>query len=125
MTQIRTYALAAFLISAFTCLALALLPDPGSRAQAAAVSAPAAPAPAPVSPAPVDRLADGVLGGRTDYTTVEVERLHEAADRVCEGFVAQVPLVEMEPELVREFSFTGAEAHRFVKVAHSVQCPLF
>lgn len=124
MTQIRTYALAAFLISAFTCLALALLPDPGSRAQAAAVSVPAAPVPAP-APAPVDRLADGVLGGRTDYTTVEVERLHEAADRVCEGFVAQVPLVEMEPELVREFSFTGAEAHRFVKVAHSVQCPLF
>jgi hypothetical protein len=120
MTQIRTYALAAFLISAFTCLALALLPDPGSRAQAAvAVDAPAAPT------APVDRLVAGTLGGRTDYTTVQVELLHEAADRVCEGFVAQVPLVEMEPELVREFSFTGAEAHRFVKVAHQVQCPLF
>jgi hypothetical protein len=122
MTQIRTYALAAFLISAFTCLALALLPDPGSRAQAAvAVSAPVT----PVAPAPVDRLVAGTLGGRTDYTTVQVARLHEAADRVCEGFVAQVPLVEMEPELVREFSFTGQEAHRFVKVAHQVQCPLF
>jgi hypothetical protein len=81
------------------------------------------PGTAPV-PAEVDPLVAAVFGGQTDYTTVQADRIHQAADRVCEGFTAQVPLVVMEPELVQEFDMTGEQAHEFVQVAHAQQCPL-
>jgi hypothetical protein len=72
-----------------------------------------------------DPLVAAVLGeDGQPYTTVQADQVHLAADRVCEGFTAQVPLVVMEPELVQEFDMTGEQAHEFVKVAHDQQCPL-
>jgi hypothetical protein len=71
-----------------------------------------------------DPLVAAVLGGDGLYTTVQADQVHLAADRVCEGFTAGVPLVVMEPELVQEFGLDGATAHEFVKVAHDIQCPL-
>jgi hypothetical protein len=71
-----------------------------------------------------DPLVAAVLGeDGQPYTTVQADQVHLAADRVCEGFQAGVPLVDMEPELAREFSLPGVVAHQFVIDAHRIQCP--
>jgi hypothetical protein len=119
-------ALAAALICAIGALAAVALTVQLSRASAPEVPAdtmhridaiPAADA------APADDLLLAVLG-QADYTPEQAAEIHLAADRVCEGFTAQVPLVVMEPELVQEFDMTGEQAHEFVQVAHAQQCPL-
>jgi hypothetical protein len=77
-----------------------------------------------VLPAETDELAAAVFGGGEIYTTTQDIEIHEAADRVCEGFTAGVPMVVMEPEIAREFGLDGQAAHDFVRVAHEIQCPL-
>lgn len=74
-------------------------------------------------PAPVDEIVAAVLGGGETYTTTQAMQVHLAADRVCEGMTAGVPLVVIEPELVQEFGLDGATAHQFVITAHALQCP--
>lgn len=137
---IRSTALLLAVCSALGVLALLLMPTPGS---AASVISPVPPAP----PATViqriaaipavqgyqlpeaDELVMVVLGNEESgqdvapYTTTQVIQIHAAADQLCAGMAAGVPLVTLEPELAQQYGLDGQAAHDFVFNAHAVQCP--
>jgi len=86
------------------------------------------PAPAVVEPAPVveaPALADdpflGALLGDAGLPE-NAEELSLAADRVCEGFTAEVPLVVMADTIAVEFGVDDEQAREFVNLAGTIRC---
>lgn len=138
MTQTRTYLAFAALVLAFGGLSALLLPSQAAPAQAAApalVSAPdfhridAIPAVQAAELPRVDPLIARTLaahvGDTGSYTTLQSIEAHLAADRVCEGMVDGVPLMEIADVVAEQQGLTDNEAHDFVLIAHEVQCPTF
>lgn len=85
--------------------------DPHALAADPAAATVEAPAPLLVALAPA-----------SDFTPEHAAVLVEAADRVCEGATAGVPVVEMADRLVVELSLTDEEARTFVNTAATVHC---
>lgn len=116
-----TALLAAAVVLAFAALAAVLLPaDPAAAVQAPAVSAAAAVQVQEPAPAADPFLA--ALAPSSDFTPEQAAALSSAADRVCEGFTADVPVVVMEETLGAELHLTPAEAHSFVAAAAEARC---
>lgn len=113
---------------AFGVLAVALLPEPGSAAGTRVDPAgalhriDAVPAAAAVDVS--DQLVLAAVGAGADVSAAQVTDIHLAADRVCEGFVAGVPVTTMEQVVAGEQGLTLGAAHAFVEAVHAVQCPL-
>jgi hypothetical protein len=95
-----------------------------------AVLAPGAPAQAdPPAPAAEERTATlsgflPALAPDSDFTPAQAEALTLAADRVCDGFTADVPVVVMVDTLMADLGLTGPEARRLVEVAGVEVCGL-
>lgn len=132
MTQIRArIALTlsfAVLVGGFALIAALLMPAAGSAARVAAPVAVAAhrislELPARPQVAASDDLVGLTLGTGTDYTQAQADEISQAGDRVCEGFRAGVPVVEMERTLVAAENLTDVQAHQFVLNAHTLRCP--
>jgi uncharacterized protein involved in copper resistance len=72
---------------------------------------------APATPAPaVDPVIEQLMPG-TEVTPERAQQLAEAADRVCEGVAAQVPVVDMAATLSADLGLDDTEARTFVAVA--------
>lgn len=70
-----------------------------------------------------DHLIAAALGSGVDFTQAQGLQVREAADRVCEGFTAQVPVTTMETTIAQEQGITPGQAHAFVIAAHDTLCP--
>jgi hypothetical protein len=93
---------------------------------APAVDEPAVPA-APALPTlpgydAADPFVVALLGPDTDASPERVVELLLAADRVCEGFTAEVPVVDLADTVAEELSLTDEEARAFVNTAGTVRC---
>lgn len=128
MTQIRArIALTlsfAVLVGGFALIAALLMPAAGSgRPVAVAAHRISLELPARPQVAASDDLVGLTLGTGTDYTQAQADEISQAGDRVCEGFRAGVPVVEMERTLVAAENLTDVQAHQFVLNAHTLRCP--
>lgn len=114
----RTIATAAALLAligaAVALIAALLMPNPAS-----AVSA----------PAPVPATATGELDGflaalapSTDLSPEQAADLLAAADLVCEGVTAEVPVMVMADTLAADLGLTDEEARHLVNTAATVYC---
>lgn len=114
---IRTAAAFALVVAGFAILANLLLPAdaPAAVAEAPAVVAVETPAPA------VDPLL-AALAPSTDLAPEQAARLLDAADRVCEGLTAGVPVAIMSTDLMHDLSLTGEEARDLVNTAALIHC---
>jgi hypothetical protein len=99
-------------------MAALLMPAPPAQA----VQAPPTPATQPVTPADTGDAFLAALAPATDLPADTAAALTEAADRVCEGFTAGVPVAVMTTTLMGELSLTGEEARTLVGVATSTRC---
>lgn len=62
------------------------------------------------------------LAPNSGFTPAEVERLVTAADRVCEGFLAGVPYVQIADGVAASVGVDDTEARRFAAIAASTHC---
>lgn len=125
-----TSVLTALLLAAFAGLAVLLLPASAGavtatdHGQPPVVAATALP-PGAVAPAQADApdaFLAALLGPATDLAPGQAETLTAAADRVCEGFTAGVPVVVMADRLSAELGLTDEEARHLVNTAGTVHC---
>jgi hypothetical protein len=58
----------------------------------------------------------------TDLTLDQAREVVLAADRVCDGMTAGVPLMDMADTLTVDLGLTDTEAHAFVRSAAQVNC---
>jgi hypothetical protein len=58
----------------------------------------------------------------TELTLDQAREVIAAADRVCEGMTAGVPLMDMADALTVDLGLTDTEAHDFVKAAAQLNC---
>jgi hypothetical protein len=118
-----TAVLAAAVLTAFAALAAILLP-----ASAGAVQPAQRPATVELAPAMHSTATTGspfltaLVGPGTDLTEGQAAELIAAADRVCEGFTAGVPVAVMSTTLMTELSLTGEEARHLVNTAAVLHC---
>jgi hypothetical protein len=119
---LKTAALLLLVAAGIASIAALLMPAPAVSAMqtVSMTRIDAIPAPAPQ----VDEIVALAFGGETDYTTLDAIHVHEVADRVCEGFTAGVPIIEMDRILVEQENLTPVAAHEFVLGVHRIQCPL-
>lgn len=128
--HLTTAALAALVISGFALLVALLMP-----ATAGAVVQTQAPSAAPQVAAPALPPAAGasateepsafltaLVGPATDLTAAQAGDLLAAADRVCEGAAAGVPVMDMADALAGELALTDEEARHLVNTAATVHC---
>ena len=107
--------------------AFAQIPS-GSVAQADAPPAIAEPTPAPVevlapSVSGVDaEFIVALVGPATDLAPEHSLELVYAGHRVCEGFTAGVPMVDLADSLVAAHGFTDEEARAFITLADEFYC---
>lgn len=85
--------------------------------QAAPAAAATAPAPAYSVPALAEELAPGA-----DLTVAQADALTLAADRVCEGLTAEVPVMVLADTLVTQQGLSDEEARDFVHAAAAGHC---
>jgi hypothetical protein len=111
---LRTYAAFAAVVAAFIGLAVLLAPgtasarpDPGSTTTAPAVSS---------------EVLTAAFGGGAGYTYEQVREIRAAADRVCEGIRAEVPMVDMTAALSTAYGLDDATARNFVTVVARAHC---
>lgn len=105
-------------VAAFGILAAVLMPAaPAQAVQERAVTAVQVQGPA----AAPDAFLVALVGPGTEVPA-NAEELLLAADRVCEGFTAEVPLVVMADALTVELSLTDEEARHFVNTAGVIHC---
>jgi hypothetical protein len=122
----RTLAAFALVVAAFAALASILTSGvPAHAVQAPApvvVQAPAVQA-APVveEPALDEDPFLGALLGDAGLPANALD-LSYAADRVCEGMTAGVPLLDMADAVAGEFSVDDEQAHEFVRLAATIRC---
>jgi hypothetical protein len=110
----------------FAAIAALLMPNPGTRTSTpAAVSEAAHEAHAggtAVSTTLDDTRLAAALAPATEIPADRAAELSLAADRICEGLTAEVPVTTIEQTLVAQESLTADEAHRLVEVAATVRC---
>lgn len=75
----------------------------------------------PAARSTVDPLLTALAPG-SDLAPDTAAALLAAADRVCEGVTAEVPVVDMANALTVELSLTDEEARTFVNTAATVHC---
>jgi hypothetical protein len=63
--------------------------------------------------------------GAGELSPVQVARMNAAAQRVCEGWTAEVPLIDMDAALVRDEGLTPVQAHDFVLAALHLVCKVY
>jgi hypothetical protein len=115
MAHARTLAAFALVVAAFATLATILT----SGTPATALQA----APAVETPTvQVDPFLVSLVGAGVDLPADHAAELLLAADRVCEGITAEVPVVDMADALVRDLGLTDEEARHFVNTAAMVHC---
>jgi hypothetical protein len=113
--------------SALTLTALALFLAAGAVAAVLALpntDAAAVQVPAPVVKAPAEQLDPflvALIGEGVDFPA-NADELSLAADRVCEGLTAEVPLVYLADGIADEFGVDDTEARRFVNLAGVIRC---
>lgn len=112
MRTARLVAAFALVLAGFALIAVALMPSSPARA----VAATEAPAAVEVDPFLV-ALAPG-----THFAPEHADALLAAADRVCEGVTAEVPVVDMANALAESLGLTDEEARDFVNTAATVHC---
>lgn len=106
--------------AAFGLLAAVLMPaGPAQAVQERPAAAAAAEAQAPAA-AP-DPFLVALMGPGTGIPA-NAEELLAAADRVCGGIAAEVPVMVMADALTVELSLTDEEARHFVNTAATVRC---
>lgn len=86
-----------------------------------AVVAQAAPVVHDVASDEQQRMA-ALVGEGVGYTAQQAEALTTAADLVCEGITAEVPMVDMSTFLVADYGLTDDEARTFVANAATTHC---
>lgn len=85
------------------------------------------------APAPADVLAPSVsgvdaefvaavVGPGTDLAPGQALELVYAGHRVCEGFTAGVPMIDLADALVAEFGVTDEDARAFITLADEFYC---
>lgn len=62
------------------------------------------------------------VGKAADYDPATAAAILTAADQVCEGFTAEVPLTTMEQTVTEASGLPPATAHVFVAVALRLHC---
>jgi hypothetical protein len=105
---------------------LALLPE-DYRTEPAAAASVATEAPAEITYHRIDAIPEVqgevlTLAPDQDLTEAQATEVLLAADRVCEGMQAGVPLMDMAIEVQASQGLTGVEAHDFVKRAAQAHC---
>jgi hypothetical protein len=125
-TLARRLAVAALLLCALAAAGIALLvtiatPEPAQVAQAPAPAVVEPIAPAPVAPV-TDPLLVALMPG-SEVTPAHAEQLNLVADRVCEGWVAEVPLVYVRDGVAAELSISDEDARAFVDLVIETRCP--
>jgi hypothetical protein len=101
----------------FAALAATLLPTAAERPAVVELAPALRSTAAEPSPFLVALLGDG-----THLDAAQVEELTAAADRVCEGVTADVPVMVMADTLAGELSLTDEEARHLVNTAATVHC---
>lgn len=121
----RRLAVAALVLCAIAAAMITALVATANGSVRTAEPAPAAVEVAPamhaVQAAPVDPFLV-ILAPGTDFAPEQAQELTYAADRVCEGQTAEVPVPVMVDTLVRDQGMTLDEATHFVNTALSVHC---
>lgn len=123
----RPYAALLVLAAAFAGLAALLLPNPASAAT---------PAVAPAMHATVLHTGGTAVSATLDLiaatspdsetlTPAQAQAADEAADRVCEGYVALVPARVIVGTVAAQSGLSPEQASAFVTAAHSARCPNF
>lgn len=99
---------------------------PGDLPAAAADQLPA-PAVAIAIPAPVLDGVDAAFVAQllpaSEVTDARALELASAGHRVCEGFTAAVPMVDLADSLATGLGFTDREARAFITLAGEFYCP--
>jgi len=125
MTQIRNIA-AALLLGTLALLGLTqLLPAdtaPTAAAPAVAVVEQMHAVETPSGLGTDFGLVTVALGEGTDFTQAQVDEILLAADRVCEGITAGVPVVVMADTLVQTQGIGDEAARDFVNLAATTRC---
>lgn len=125
MTTARAYAALLLIAAAVGLIAAVLMPNPPARAQT-----PAGPAqertatlsgPHGTAVAPDLAVLDAAAPGTEALTADQAAEVFAAADRVCEGLTAGVPVTAMESEISTSGGLTLPAAHGFVAAA-SLRC---
>jgi Protein of unknown function (DUF732) len=115
----RTTLAVALLIAAVALLADLLLPaDPAARAD---TPAPAAQERTATLSGP-DAAFLSVLAPGTELEPGQAAALVEAADRVCEGVTAAVPVVVMADTVAADLGLSDTEARHLVNTAATTRC---
>lgn len=103
----------------------AALPVAAADAPPAAIAEPA-PAPADVLASSVTgvdaEFVAAVVGPDTDLAPGQALELVYAGHRVCEGFTAGVPMVDLADALVAELAVTDEDARAFITLADEYYC---
>lgn len=122
MTLTRRLAAAALLFIAALLAGIAVLDraaTPATAQQPAAVVEPAAQV---ITPGPIVEPVLVALAPDSDLAPAHAEQLTLVADRVCEGWTAEVPLMVMRDTVAAELGVDDAEARAFVDTALTVHC---
>jgi hypothetical protein len=114
----RTSALAALALLVLTLVGLALMLRP---APAEAVQPAPAPAVVHVTPETPDAFLRTLVGDGT-HLPPNAEELSLAADRVCEGITAGVPVMVMADTAAAQLALTDEEARHLVNTAAVTRC---
>lgn len=117
-TSARTLAAFVLVVAALIGLGALLTSDYSSPVEPVSVSQAAV-----VSPAVT--VLDPVLSaafGDADFTEAQTQEVWLAADRICEGYTAGVPLMVMADQLVAEQGITDEQAHDFVRLVVQTRC---
>lgn len=111
---LSTVVLAALTLAGFALLVALLVPADAGAVQPAPVALVQAPA------LDEDPFLGALLGDAG--LPANAEDLSLAADRVCEGVTAEVPVVVMADAIAAEFSVDDEQAREFVNLAATVRC---
>lgn len=71
---------------------------------------------------PLDPFLVELVGPGTDLAPAQAAALLAAADTVCEGFTAGVPVAIMSTTLMNDLNITGTEARDLVNLAATTHC---
>lgn len=122
-TLIRRTRLAATLVvlfAAFAALATLLAPTTAGAVEGDSTGRP--PAGVNVQKALHPSILSVAFGAGSDYTRTQLRQVRAAADRVCDGITAGVPLVDMASRLSADTGMDDTQSRNFVTVVGQQHC---